>query len=155
MSRAGPSKESRRLFHGLSKVGVGALDVLEFGYPSSLVVQIPAYRGYGLLPIGSLMSTAGSRCLSLAGSLGKRSSTSLDFDSDSPRLFLGRELLTDALLEDLLPNMFLKRFPDSIAMIVEDTIKSGGASSLKVYAFNYLCFSFGSVEFQLHDQLES
>ena len=70
------------------------------------------------------MSTARSRCLSLAESLVERSSTSLTVDSLSPRLFLGRELLTDALLLDLDPNIFLKRLPDSIAMIVENTVRT-------------------------------
>lgn len=70
------------------------------------------------------MSTARSRCLSLAGSLVERSSTSLTVDSLSPRLFLGREPLADALLLDLDLNMFLKRLPDSIAMTVENTVRA-------------------------------
>ena len=77
------------------------------------------------------MFTAWSRCLSLclslAGSLGKRSSTSVASDFLSPELFLGRELLDDALLLGLVPNRFLKRLPDSIAMTVKLAMKDGGA----------------------------
>ena len=97
------------------------------GYFSSVLVQRPANRGYGLLQIGSSMSTARSRCLSLAGSLGERSSTRVASDSLSLGPFLGHELLAEALLLDLVLNMFLRRLPDSIAMAVEISMKSGGA----------------------------
>ena len=83
------------------------------------------------------MSTARSRCLSLAGSLGKRSSTSVASGSLSLRLFLGRGLPADALLLGLVPNILLRRLPDSIAMTVEDNIKSGGAWNVNENTFNY------------------
>ena len=63
-------------------------------------------------------------------------------------LFLGRELLADALLLGLDPNRFLKRLPDSIAMTVKLAIKNGGGWNLNKYAFGYALVSAQRTEIE-------